>query len=430
MQEERSSDKIPRELLFQIIIMGISSAGLSIFWYFESGFFNTYIIHVLGLKYIYVAIMVSLSAIMGLIFVFVFGVISDNTRSKLGRRRPYLLFGVLAGLSMILFSFSSNFYWCLIFDVVIIGVAANAYLAASNALVPDIVDSEHRGRANALIGVFSTIAGLFPIIMTLVVYELYTKSVHGEKILTQEGHFVLFLFGGLSIMLCSLITFLFIREPLSSSELPPKKSFIEEIRLTFQFSELKKHREFFKFVIAITIFNIGLKIITIYLYNFLFTLGLETIELILGILIILPIVLFTNLMLGKLADKYGRKKFIAPLIFLASIGCIIMPFIGSAGNVNLILLVIGALFIMLGATSLIVPIIAWQQDLLPDDKRGQFIGLLNITSTLNQIPAAFLAAFIADTFGIQWIFLIVPFFLVGSIPVFISVKETLTSNIE
>ena len=48
------TDKIPRALMFQIIIIGISAMGLASFWFFEGGYFNTYITHVLGLKYIYV----------------------------------------------------------------------------------------------------------------------------------------------------------------------------------------------------------------------------------------------------------------------------------------------------------------------------------------------------------------------------------------
>jgi len=427
MENERR-DKIPRPLLFQMIIIGISASGFAIFWYFEGGFFNTYITHVLKHEYFYMAVMVSLSAIMGLIFVFVFGIISDNTRTKIGRRRPYLLFGIIAGTAMILFSFSPNFFWCIFFDVILIGVFANGYKAANDALIPDIVDLEHRGRANAIVGIFSTIATILPLILTLAVYELYTIDVKGEKILTQEGHFIVLLFGGFSIIFCSVIAFLFIREPLSSSELPPKKTIIEEIKETFRFSELKEQKEFFKFILGMTIYNIGTKIIAIYLFIYVFSLGLSILELIIGILILGPIILSSSLLLGKLSDKYGRKRFIAPLLIAGSVGCFILPFAGTAGNVNVILVLIGAILLMLGSTTLLIPLITWQQDLLPDDKRGQFIGILNITSTLNQIPAAFLAAFIADTFDVQWIFLLIPIFFIVSLLFFMRVKETLPSN--
>ncbi|TFF90840.1 MAG: hypothetical protein EU548_00950, partial [Promethearchaeota archaeon] len=86
-------EKISKEMLFQIIIISIMNVGSSIFFSFEGTVFNSYVRFVLNHTYLYVAVMVSLSATMGLIFWFVFGIISDNTRSKWGRRRPFMLFG-------------------------------------------------------------------------------------------------------------------------------------------------------------------------------------------------------------------------------------------------------------------------------------------------------------------------------------------------
>lgn len=426
--EKSRQDKIPRALMFQIVIIGISAMGLAMFWFFEGGFFNTYLTHVLELKYIYVAIMVSLSAMMGLIFVFVFGILSDNTRTKIGRRRPYLLFGILAGISMILFAFSTNFFWCIVFDVIIIGVAANAYLAAHKSLIPDIVGIEHRGKANGIIGIFEAVSNAAPFALTLLVYENYTVKSKGERLLTQEGHFILLLFGGLVIIICAIIAFTFIKEPLSRSELPPKKTFGEEFRKTFQLSELRAHKELYKFIIASTIYNIGLKIITIYMFNYIFSLGLTTTGLVTGILIMGSIVMSATLLIGRLCDRYGRKPFVPLLLILSSIGCFILPFAGTAGKVNAFLLITGATLLMLGSTALLVPINTWQQDLLPEDKRGKFIGIQNITTTVNQIPAAFLAAIIADTYGINWIFIIIPIFFIGALPIFMMVRETLSDQ--
>ena len=428
MESERA-EKIPRSMMLQIILIGISAMGIAIFFYFEGGFFNTYITHVLDLDYIFVAWMVSLSAIMGLIFVFVFGVISDNTRTKIGRRRPYFPFGIIAGIAMVMFAFSPDFWWCIVFDVLIIGVAINAYLAVHKAIIPDVIDIEYRGRTNGIIGLMETIANIVPLALTLLVYELYTEErSDGGVILNQQGHFILLLLGGLAVIICSILGFLFIREKEFGSELPPKKRFMEELRDTFNMVELKKHNEFFKFILAATIYNVATKIITIYLFNYLFNLGLETIELILGIIILGPIIIGFTLFLGKYIDKHGRKKPIAPILILSSIGGVLMPLAGTGDNINIFLLLIGAILILFGSICLMVPINTWRQDLLPPEKRGQFIGILNMTTTLNQIPAAFLAAIIADTYGVEWIFAIIPFFFLSALPLFLRVKETLPTQ--
>ena len=68
--------------------------------------------------------------------------------------------------------------------------------------------------------------------------------------------------------------------------------------------------------------------------------------------------------------------------------------------------------------------------LLPDGKRGQFLGILNVIFTTSQIPGAILGGMIADSMGIAWIFAFAPIFLLASIPLFLRVKETLPESIE
>ena len=135
-----------------IFLIGLMALGASVFGFMESQFLNTYIRHVLRLDPIYVAVMVSSSAIMGLIFLFVWGIISDNTRSKYGRRKLYLLTGgLICGIAMIVFGFMSEYIWVYIIDVIIIGIMSNAFYAAQRVLVPDLIVLEYRGRIKAIV---------------------------------------------------------------------------------------------------------------------------------------------------------------------------------------------------------------------------------------------------------------------------------------
>ncbi|MFO8018431.1 MAG: MFS transporter [Promethearchaeia archaeon] len=421
-------EKIPKNVRSQIIFISVAALGASIFFYFEGGIFNTYINNILGLEYFFIALMVSLSAIMGLIFTFVFGVISDNTRSELGRRRPYLLFGVIAGITMILYSFSPSYIWCLIFDVIIIGVAANAYNAATKVIIPDVVAIQYRGRANAITNLTKTIGGLIPLGLTLLAYEFFTVESESGLIISQQGFFFLLLFGGGSFILCAVISFLKIKEPLSPSQLPPRKTFKQELKETFNIEALKENKEVFKMILTLTIFNIGPKVISIYLYLYILSLGLDTLLLILAVAVLGPLTFLSTYLAGKFSDIYGRKKVAIPLLIISAIGCVFMPFAGSGNNAIIPLLFFGTFFLLQGMTTVKVPIDAWKQDLLPENKRAQFAGIMNIANTLNQIPAAFLAAAVADTFGVQWIFLVVAIFFAISIPFFYKINETLIED--
>ena len=126
--------------------------GEYVFFFFESNYINLYVEQILGKSEYYVSWLVSLSAVMGLILQFVWGVISDNTRSKYGRRRPYFIFGgIIAGVSMIVYAFSQSYWLCLILDGIIIAIGTNAYIAAERSLIPDTFEPKLRGRANGII---------------------------------------------------------------------------------------------------------------------------------------------------------------------------------------------------------------------------------------------------------------------------------------
>ena len=160
-----------------------------------------------------------------------------------------------------------------------------------------------------------------------------------------------------------------------------------------------------------------------FLFIFIFDLGLETVELLLGILIAFPIVFIATIFLGRLADKFGRKRFVPISIIIVSIGFFIMPFAGVLGDK--ILFMISLPFVLVGVLALVTPLNAWSQDLLPIDKRGKFTGIFNIVNTVSQIIGSFAGGLVATLFGIPWIFVLGPIFFIISIPLFMKVKETL-----
>ena len=397
--------------------------GDYLFFFYEQSYFNTYLVHVLLLPEIYISIMVSLSATMGLIIMIVWGVISDNTRTKFGRRRPYLLMGIVAGVAMMLFGLSLNYFICLIIDVVIIGLASNAFLVAERSLIPDTVEIEKRGRANGIINSVSYIGLLIGVAFFILINELFgipdPRPGKIGTIITQEGHLILFFVGGIVFASVGIIGFLFIKEK-PVSELPEKKKFSGELKQIFNLAELKSQKEFYKILLAFVIFQSGISSIMPFLFVFIFGQGLTTLQLLLMIAIALPGVLVATIYLGRLSDKFGRKRFVPISMIIVSIGYLIMPFASG----NYVLFTIGLPFVLVGVLSLVTPLNAWSQDLLPEDKRGKFTGILNIVNTVSQIIGSIAGGIVAMLFGINWIFILGPVFFLTSIPLFLKVKET------
>jgi MFS family permease len=417
--------KFSRFLLIQVIVIGILWAADRVFFFFEQNFFNTYLDHVLNLTEIYISVMVSLSAVVGLIMNFVWGIISDNTRSKFGRRRPFLLFGILAGIGMVLYGLSNNYILCVIIDVALIGVTSNAYSSAERALIPDLVDLEKRGRANGIVQAVSYLGLIIALAFFLLGNELFGVSgPGGGTIIPQEGHFILLTIGGLIFALCGIIGFIFIKEK-APSELPPKKKFFAELKETFNLKDIKNQKEFYKITLAATVFQSGIASVMPFLFIFIFDQGLSTIELLMavaiGFILLFPIVIY----LGKLADKFGRKRFLPLIIVIISIAYCSVIFAGSGATFNYILFVVLLPFILIGLLGLDTVINAWAQDTLPVNKRGQYYGLFNIVYTISQVLGAFAGGFAAEILGLPWIFVIGAIFFIISIPFFLMVKETL-----
>ncbi len=432
MDLKRDVQRVSRQLLSQFLLIGIIYSAAQIFGYLEAEIFNTFLNHVLQLSYLYVTLMVVLSAITGLVAQPFLGTASDNTRSKFGRRRPFLLIGgLIAGVAMILYAFSGNYLMAIILDVIAVGIASNAYYVAQRALIPDLIDIEYRGRANSWAYILGNIGLIIAIAIFLLLNELFgitdpfgILNFFGiGTIITRAGYiFALSIGGGIFISI-GAIGFLLIKEK-SVSELPPKNAFFEDFKKLFNVEEFRKNKEFYKIVLAYTMFWAGVQTILPYLFIYIFDLGFSTMTLLIIIGVAAPILFIVIHFIGKLADKHGRKKFIPFTILLSCIGFFIIPFLSMTTPV-LPLYIFAFTLVLINVLGTQTILDAFYQDLLPEHERGKFIGIMNITQTASQVIGATLGGIVATIFGIVAIFAFAPIFFVISIPLFMRVKETL-----
>jgi MFS family permease len=94
----------------------------------------------------------------------VFGALSDRTRTRLGRRRPYLLVGSLAGLAALWLIGVSRSLGLVLFGWCLAQLAYNAVLAAMVAIVADRIPASQRGTVVGILGMcipIGQIAGTF-----------------------------------------------------------------------------------------------------------------------------------------------------------------------------------------------------------------------------------------------------------------------------
>ncbi|MBT9385133.1 MFS transporter [Pseudooceanicola sp. CBS1P-1] len=102
-------------------------------------------------------LVLGLGALAALISNPLFGMLSDRTGSRFGRRRPWMMGGTLVGLAALMIISQTQsialiaLLWCLA------QAAMNATLAAISAVVPDQVPEHQRGRVSAISGMATNI---------------------------------------------------------------------------------------------------------------------------------------------------------------------------------------------------------------------------------------------------------------------------------
>ena len=105
-------------------------------------------------------VIVGIGALVSLIIGPIFGVVSDATRVRWGRRRPYLVAGlVLSLLSALIIATAPNF-WVILAGWAVAQFAGSSISAALNPTLAEHVPTSQRGKLGALSGVAASFAGV------------------------------------------------------------------------------------------------------------------------------------------------------------------------------------------------------------------------------------------------------------------------------
>lgn len=118
----------------------------------------------MGVNDSYKGLIMAADNIFALVMLPVFGSLSDKTKTKLGKRMPYIIVGTI--LAALAFPFVAAFgiKQNLIGLIIMMGLILffmNIYRAPAVALMPDLTPKKHRSRANAIINFMGGIGGIF-----------------------------------------------------------------------------------------------------------------------------------------------------------------------------------------------------------------------------------------------------------------------------
>jgi MFS family permease len=378
---------LPRKQYISLMFLWLAG---QLAWAVENQYYNTYVYNRITPDPQVVSWMVSITAVVSTLTTILMGTLSDRTRTRWGKRRPFIFVGfIFWGIFTALFADAAYFksvamgvFMAILFDSIMTFFGATASDAAINAYVADVTTVENRGRVSGAMQVMGWIA-------TLVVYG-------GAGFIIQAIDYTGFFYAiGAFALLVGLIFAPMLDEPQDESK--PQGTFWGQISDTFQVKNLLAQRDLFLLFIALTLFMIGINTFFSYLMIYLqhqVNLSITQSSILIGVAIIIGGVGLA-VPLGALADKWGRRQVAVVSVLLESVGLACFSI-----SQSLVPLIISGI-VWLGAfTGWSVATSAWTKDLYPEEKRGQFAGLyilFNVAFTM--IPGSLLGGWLSNRYG-------------------------------
>ena len=250
-----------------------------------------------------------------------FGMISDKTHTKIGKRMPYIIVGtVLSVLFMLMLPFSYSHGKTVIFFVAIVGVliSMSVYRSPAVALMPDVTPKPLRSKGNAVINLMGAIG--------IIVVQLLTLVLKGK-----QNYGKLFVIIAIFMIVSLIVMVVKIDENKLVSLMPPEEETEEErvnrINIGVEVHASVKKSLVFLFISVFLWFMAYSAIETNYSRYasdvWLLDDGTYVLPMLFGSLV----ALISFLPLGSISQKFGRKNTIMASLVILFLSVLLTSFI-------------------------------------------------------------------------------------------------------
>jgi MFS family permease len=319
----------------------------------------------------------SVGAVLALIGNPFFGAMSDRTTSRFGRRRPWLLGGMLAGSAGLLIVALGDNIPTLTAGWALAQLGINATLATLTALLPDQIPPRQRGRVSGILGLMTSVA--------ILAGSALAAALSGNAVLMFMVPAVV----GVATMV--LLVMILKDRPAEKGHFAPYG--VKEFLGTF-YIHPGRYPDFAWNILSRFLIWTGLACVTTYQAYLLIDRFGYTTDTVAGGILIATLISTVGLVAGSafggtLSDRSGRRK-----PFVLGAGIVIaasLALIAVADNLT-VFLIASALF-GLGEGVYLAVDLALATDVLPNpDDAAKDMGVLNIANALPQSLVPILAA--------------------------------------
>ena len=159
----------------QTVLIGLSFASILAFWQFYDQVIPVILENHFGRSTSVTNAIMSIDNILAVFLLPIFGKLSDKTRTRMGRRTPYILFGTVAAVALMVvlavLTEQSSFWGFFVFLMLLL-VVMSVYRSPAVAYMPDVTPKPLRSKGNAVINLVGYIGGIFAMLAA----QLFLKS--------------------------------------------------------------------------------------------------------------------------------------------------------------------------------------------------------------------------------------------------------------
>ncbi len=163
------------------ILIGTAFLAICAFWQMYNSVIPLILTNTFHLNETWSGVIMAADNVLALFLLPLFGGISDRCKSRLGRRKPFVLAGTLASvvLMMALPLLDDSYFTApntlkLVLFIAVLGcllVAMGTYRSPAVALMPDVTPKPLRSKANAIINLMGAVGGILYLIIASVLYS-------------------------------------------------------------------------------------------------------------------------------------------------------------------------------------------------------------------------------------------------------------------
>ena len=183
---------------------------------------------------LFIGVIMTFDNIFGVIFQPTFGKLSDRCRSKLGKRRPFIVYG--APVSALLFAvipwvaLKSTLPVTMLFIILFV-FSMSLWRAPAVALMPALTPPHLRSEGNAIINLMGGVGSVLGMVAGTLVSAIYLL-VTGVKVTSENEQFTsfpyVFLLGAVVMVLGMLVVRVKVKEPSSLQDVAEKNQYADE----------------------------------------------------------------------------------------------------------------------------------------------------------------------------------------------------------